>query len=268
MSLTAHITGHFDPMELIDFKLLLLVAVIFIPIEQLFALRTDQKFFRKDLINDLIYLIFNGIPIVLIVAIIVGSTRSGISSLIPASIPETIQSLPLWLQAIGAIVVADIGFYLAHRTFHAVPFLWKFHMIHHSIEELDWIAAHRVHPIDQGLTKAASLIPIFALGFSGEAIAIYAFVYQWQSVLIHSNTRLRVGPLKWVLASPQFHHWHHANEEQAFDKNFAGQLPILDIIGGTLFMPKTQMPKRYGTDGAPRNLYHEQLLFPFLRNKN
>ena len=251
-------------MQLIDFKLLLILAIIFIPLERLFALHEDQKFLRKNLLNDLIYLILNSIPILLIVVILVGASMEGLALIIPESIGIAVRSQPIWLQGIEAVFIADLGFYCAHRTFHAVPFLWRFHMVHHSIEEMDWIAAHRVHPVDQAITKSFSIIPLLALGFSDAAIAIYAVLYQWQSVLIHSNVRLRVGPLKWVLASPQFHHWHHANEERAFDKNFAGQLPILDILFGTLFLPKTEMPRKYGTDGAPENLYHKQLIFPFL----
>jgi sterol desaturase/sphingolipid hydroxylase (fatty acid hydroxylase superfamily) len=126
---------------------------------------------------------------------------------------------------------------------------------------MDWLAAHRVHPVDQILTKAASLLPVFALGFSEAAIAIFAFTYQWQSVLIHANLKLDFGPLKWLVASPQFHHWHHANEKAAFDKNFAGQLPFLDALCGTLFMPE-RMPSKYGIDYPVPALYHEQLTYP------
>ena len=160
-------------------------------------------------------------------------------------------------------MLADTGFYLAHRAFHAVPFLWRFHSIHHSIEEMDWLAAHRVHPVDQILTKSASFLPVFALDFSSTAILIFTLVYQWQSLFIHSNTRIKVGPLKWLLASPQFHHWHHANEREAWDKNFAGQLPLLDMLGGTLFMPD-RMPQKYGTDDPVPPLYHQQLAYPFV----
>lgn len=160
-------------------------------------------------------------------------------------------------------MLADTGFYLAHRAFHAVPFLWRFHSIHHSIEEMDWLAAHRVHPVDQILTKSASFVPVFALDFSSTAILIFTLIYQWQSLFIHSNTRIKVGPLKWLPASPQFHHWHHANEREAWDKNFAGQLPLLDMLGGTLFMPY-RMPQKYGTDDPVPPLYHQQLAYPFV----
>ena len=132
---------------------------------------------------------------------------------------------------------------------------------------MDWLAAHRVHPVDQILTKTASLLPLFVLGFADSAIAIWAVAYQWQSLLVHSNTRLGLGPLRWLLATPQFHHWHHANEPQAFNKNFAGQLPFLDAMFGTLHLPGKAMPQRYGTSDPVPPLYHEQLLYPFRRGE-
>ncbi|HSF91885.1 MAG TPA: sterol desaturase family protein, partial [Paracoccaceae bacterium] len=160
---------------------------------------------------------------------------------------------------------ADLGFYAAHRTFHAVPFLWRFHSVHHSIEQMDWLAAHRVHPVDQIITATASLLPLYLLGFPTLPIAVYAVIYQWQSLLIHSNVRINFGPLKWLLASPQFHHWHHANQKEAYDKNFSAQLPFIDAILGTMYLPKDEAhPEKYGTDDPVPPLYHQQLIYPLL----
>lgn len=248
--------------DFIDFKAVLIIALIFIPLEQLLPLHREQALTRRQWLNDVFYFLFNGIVIKFGLILVVGTAMLLIERFIPQGLTAAVRSQPVWLQAIEAVLIADIGFYLAHRTFHAVPFLWRFHAIHHSIEEMDWLAAHRVHPVDQILTKSASFLPLFALGFSGEAILIYILIYQWQSVFIHSNTRIRFGPLKWLFASPQFHHWHHANDRQAYDKNFAGQLPFLDLIGGTLYMPD-RMPARYGVDEPVPQVYHRQLAYPF-----
>lgn len=252
--------------EMIDLKAILIVALIFIPLERLFPHHHEQKTLRSHWLNDIFYLFFNGIFIKLGLLALVGIMMIGISLIIPVGVGEAVRAQPVWLQAIEVIILADIGFYLAHRAFHAIPFLWRFHAVHHSIEEMDWLAAHRVHPVDQILTKSASYLPIFALGFSPAALAIYAVIYQWQSLLIHSNTRIGFGPFKWVFASPKFHHWHHANERQAYDKNFAGQLTFLDAIGGTLYMPD-RMPAKYGTDDPVPSVYHEQLIYPFTASK-
>ena len=71
--------------------------------------------------------------------------------------------------------------------------------------------------------------------------------------------------MKWLVAAPQFHHWHHANEREAWDKNFAGQLPLLDMLGGTLFM-SGRMPQKYGTDDPVPSLCHQKLAYPFVGN--
>jgi hypothetical protein len=124
--------------------------------------------------------------------------------IVPASFQAMVGGLPYWVQIPAVIVRSDLGFYWTHRMFHAVPWLWRFHSIHRSIEELDWLAAAWVHPVDQILTKGVSLIPVFALGFSEWAIGVYAVLYQWQSVLIHSNVRMGFGPLRFLFVSPEF----------------------------------------------------------------
>ena len=247
-------------LQLMDLKAILIMALIFIPLERLLPLRRGQRILRKHWLNDVVYLFFNGILISAGVVILVVASMAVIRPLIP-DLNAVVRSQPLWLQALEVVLLADIGFYLAHRAFHTVPLLWKFHAIHHSIEEMDWLAAHRVHPIDQIFTMTSSLLPAYALGFSAEAMAVYAIIYQGQSLLIHSNVRIGFGPLSLVLASPRFHHWHHANERAAHNKNFAGQLPFLDAIAGTLHMPR-RMPKAYGGDDPVPPLYHQQLAYP------
>ncbi|WP_192259013.1 sterol desaturase family protein [Mesorhizobium caraganae] len=251
--------------DLVDLKAVLVIALIFIPLERLLPLHAEQSSTRRHWLNDVVYLLFNGIIIKIGLLIVIGTAMLVLHQFVPAGLTQAVQSQPVWLQAVEVLVLADTGFYLAHRAFHAVPFLWRFHSIHHSIEEMDWLAAHRVHPVDQVLTKSASFVPVFALDFSSTAILIFTLIYQWQSLFIHSNTRIKVGPLKWLLASPQFHHWHHANEREAWDRNFAGQLPLLDMLGGTLFMPD-RMPQKYGTDDPVPPLYHQQLAYPFVGN--
>ena len=252
--------------ELLALKTILIIALVFVPLERITSLHPEQKILRAHWANDLIYLFLNSILIQLGLLLLTGAAMIGVRLAMPDVVGASVRSQPLWLQAIEVIVIADCGFYAAHRAFHEVPFLWRFHAIHHSIEEMDWLAAHRVHPLDQILTKAASVLPVFALGFSDAAIAIFALSYQCQSLLIHSNTRIGFGPLRWVLASPRFHHWHHANEPEAIDKNFAAQLPFIDALGGTLFLPPQRMPARYGTDDPVPALYHQQMAYPLTRS--
>ncbi|MCB5174486.1 sterol desaturase family protein [Microvirga lenta] len=250
-----------------DLKRLLLLVVVFVPAERLLALRPGQKLFRRGWANDLLYYVANGPIIGLGISIVVLGTIVMAEWLVPESIREAVASQPYWVQTLEVILLADVGFYVAHFAFHKIPWLWRFHAVHHSIEELDWLAAHRVHPVDQIITKGVSLLPIFALGFSGVAIAIFGLIYGWHSILLHANVKIKFGPLRWLIASPEFHHWHHANHREAYDKNFAGQLSILDVVFRTAYMPKGRMPSRYGTDDPVPHHYLSQLIYPFVRRK-
>jgi sterol desaturase/sphingolipid hydroxylase (fatty acid hydroxylase superfamily) len=245
-----------------DYTAIAILACIFIPLERLFPLHREQGTLRRDWMNDVFYLLVNGF--------VVRAGFTALAALIMMAFDATVGSeplswvrhLPLWVQVIAVIVVADIGYYTAHRLSHAVPFLWQFHAVHHSIEEMDWLAAHRVHPVDQIFTNMVSMLPIYFLGFSLQSVLIYAAIYQAHSLLVHANVRMNFGPLKWLIASPEYHHWHHANEPEAYDRNFAAQLSIIDVIAGTLFMPK-RPPAAYGINEPMPRFYPMQLVHPF-----
>lgn len=251
-------------MSLSFIQQLALAALIFVPLERLCGVDRNRKFLREGLLLDLTHLIATGAIITVGLALVLLLSIVQLAEVVPSSWRSAIASQPTAVQFVEILLIADLGFYLAHRAFHGIPLLWRFHAVHHSIEQLDWIAAHRVHPVDQIMTRGVSLIPVFAFGFEISAIAAFGIMYHWQSLLIHSNARIPFGPFRWLLASPQFHHWHHANQPEAFDKNFAGQLPLWDVIFGTAFMPAAEMPKRYGTkDPVPKN-YAGQIAYPFL----
>lgn len=248
----------------IDWRGILVAALIFIPFERFYALHDDQPTLRRNWLNDVVFLIFNGIPVKLGIAAVLGVLVAAGRSVMPAGLELQVAALPYVVQVVLVIVLADAGFYFAHRAFHRIPALWRFHAVHHSIEEMDWLAAHRVHPVDQIATMAASLVPAYVLGFDLAAIATYGVIYHWHALLLHSNTRVGFGWLNAIIASPHFHHWHHANERAAWDKNFGAQLTLLDRLFGTYHMPEAS-PGTYGCDlKVPQN-YVAQLVFPVLR---
>lgn len=246
-----------------DYTAVLILACIFIPLERLIPLHPEQRTLRRNWWNDVIYVFVNGFVVRVISTAVIGTLMLAYREFVPLEDTAWVRELPTWVQVIAVIVIADVGYYTAHRTAHAVPFLWRFHSVHHSIEEMDWLATHRVHPLDQLFTNIVSLLPVFCLGFSAGAVGIYLLLYQVQALLIHSNTRVRFGPLKWLVASPEYHHWHHANQREAYDRNFASQLSILDAIGGTLYLPPNATPEKYGLDEKVPQYYHQQLLYPF-----
>lgn len=251
-------------MDPFGFKVILIVFLVFVPLERLFAMYPQQKILRRDWANDVVFLLLNGMLTKLgLLAVIVGIVFVS-SWIVPASFQASVGALPYWLQIPAIIVLADIGFYWCHRMFHAVPWLWRFHSVHHSMEELDWLAASRGHPIDQIITMGVSLVPVFAFGFSEWAIGIYATLHHWQSVLAHSNVRGKFGPLRFLFVSPEFHHWHHSNDREARDRNFAAQLSLLDVLFGSFHLPEGRIPATYGLDRPMPQRYLRQLFYPFV----
>jgi len=251
-------------MDPFGFKVIFIIFLVFVPLERLFAMHPQQKFFRRDWGNDVIFLLLNGLLTKLgLLAVIIGIIFSA-AWIVPAPFQALVGGLPYWVQIPAVIVLADLGFYWTHRMFHAVPWLWRFHSIHHSMEELDWLAASRGHPVDQILTMGVSLVPVLALGFSEWAIGVYAVLHQWQSVLVHSNVRVGFGPLRFLFVSPEFHHWHHSNHRDARDRNFAAQLSFLDALFGSFHLPRGQIPTTYGLDRPMPQRYVRQFLYPFI----
>ncbi|MGX7873544.1 sterol desaturase family protein [Mesorhizobium sp. ORM6] len=253
--------------DLLGLRSLLIGLVIFVPLERLLALRPHQKVLRNGVFTDLLYAVFNGTAVDLLAGTLLAPVIAAMALLIPPSLSAAVSSQATWLQVLEIIVLTDLGVYVAHRAFHAIPALWRFHSIHHSVEEMDWLAAFHSHPVDQMLTKAVALLPVFFLGFSGAAISIYFIIYAGHAMLIHSNVKITFGPLRWLIASPQFHHWHHAGERAAYDKNFAGQLAIIDLLFGTFRVPGSSTPAKYGVDDPIPTNYFGQIGYPFLPRK-
>lgn len=253
-------------MDIFGIKLVLICALIFIPFEYLFAER-PQKIFRKGLAVDLVYVLFNSFIVKVATFTMAASIIGAAAILVPQSITRVVSGQPIWLQVAEIILITDFGVYWAHRAFHQIPALWKFHAIHHGIEELDWLGAFHSHPVDAIVTKAIALTPVYLLGFSEASIGIFWLIHLGHTSLVHSNVRIAFGPLKWLIAGPQFHRWHHANEREAYDKNFAGQLPFLDVMFGTYNATGDKVPEKYGVDDPIPPTYFGQVFYPLVTRR-
>ena len=252
-------------LDWLNYRDFLLFLLIFTPLEHLIPIHEKSRGLRRGWLTDVFHFFLSGIVIRFALTVVIVVAAELGEAAVPGSWSGAVQAMPLWLEVPLAILIMDLGFYLSHRAMHSVPVLWRFHAVHHSSEEMDWLAAYRVHPVDQVIVKGTSLVPIFVLGFSGATFVIATVIYQWQALFIHSNVRVPLGPFRLLVAGPEFHHWHHANEREAYDKNFAGQLPIWDIVFRTLHLPG-RMPTRYGVNDAVPVGYLGQLAYPFLRS--
>lgn len=249
------------PVGLEVFFGLAMFALVFVTIERCFPLRR-QPMFRSGWLTDVGYYV---------AGCFVGHLSDAISLSAMLLIRDAIgldsggavASQPAWLQFLEILLIADFLAYWFHRSIHQIPWLWRFHQIHHSSAGMDWLANVRLHPVDKVLGDCFQFIPIFCLGFGDAPLLAYTIFLGFQGFLNHSNVRLDYGPLRWIIASPVFHHWHHCDDPKVYDKNFAPHLAIFDWLFGTLHLPADgSLPEKYGLSEPVPQGFWQQMIYP------
>jgi sterol desaturase/sphingolipid hydroxylase (fatty acid hydroxylase superfamily) len=240
---------------------LAILAVIFIPLERLFALH-PRRVLRRGWRTDLVHYLVNGaaLKVGLVVSVVV--VGSALRAFVPAPLRLGVAASPTWVQIVAGFAITTVGGYAGHRAAHEVPLLWRFHRVHHSIRDLDWLAANHLHPLDETFGRSAAVLPLYALGFGRVSLGAFVILITVQAIFIHANVRMNFGPVRWLIATPQFHHWHHAREPRAYNTNYAGEFPILDALFGTLYLPADRWPAQYGIDESEPAGYLRQLAWP------
>lgn len=250
---------------------LVVLSIIFFLIER-FLGKGPAPIMRKGWWTDISYFFFTPL---------VGRTFSVLAILLPAGLliwcgvanAEDLRSRaylgfgplakqPLWLQALEIYLLADFLSYWTHRLFHGGRW-WPFHAVHHSSEELDWLSSVRVHPVNSLVTNFIQVTPLMLLGFNPWVTLSTAPVLTFYAIFLHARVDWDFGPLRYVVATPMFHRWHHSRQREAWDKNFAGLFPFWDLLFGTFYMPRDRVPEDFGiTDSMPNHL-PGQLWQPF-----
>jgi sterol desaturase/sphingolipid hydroxylase (fatty acid hydroxylase superfamily) len=240
-------------------------SLIFIFIEKLFALRKEQPVFRPEWQTDFHHFIVNH----MVVGFVLLATNLMVHKFFGWAAHDGVrgwvQGLPFWLGLPLIVLVADLVQYWTHRAYHEVPLLWRLHAVHHSVKSMDWMAGSRQHILELLITRTLVLAPIYVLGFSKEVIDAYIVIVGFQAVFNHANVSVRLGPLRYVIVTPNFHHWHHSQDDEAIDKNYAAHFAFLDHLFGTAVQSDREWPAHYGVVGdyVP-NGFWKQFKFPFV----
>ena len=246
---------------------MLLMTQIFSPIEVLWPAYPKQSVFRSEWLTDIVYFLSTHLPIQITTFLILLPAIQLTSLLNLPVVPRMVGHLPWLVQFLLAVVVADLAEYFIHRAFHKVPFMWRFHAIHHSSKSLDWIAGSRSHIVDDVVVRGFILIPMMLL-FPYNMMLAYLFFVNLHATWTHCN----FGPtIKWLepyLIQPRYHHWHHTSQAEAIDRNFAIHFPWIDRIFGTHYLPEDKWPDNYGLDNEkiPAGFWG-QTIYPLSRRK-
>ena len=239
------------------------LAGVFIPLERAFPARAGQKLLRREWHVDACfffgqYLLWMGLA-----AGILGLVRRFFLLRLHDLVLSGFSSQPLWAQVVEVVVAGDVLVYWFHRACHRYDVLWRFHAVHHSTEELDWLAAHREHPLDGFLTQLCQNLPAIVVGLRLDVLGPLAVLRGGWGIFIHSNTRVRLGPLGLLLGAPELHHFHHARVARS-GHNFANLAPWLDVVFRTYLRPTGEETYPLGLDGPWPRGYFAQLARPFL----
>lgn len=243
-------------------------TLIFVVIEKLFPLYRGQAIFRKEWQTDLKHFAVNHFIVGLALLTVNFLLHHMFGWLVSSDFQQAVQHIPLLPQLLLCVLVADLAQYWTHRAYHEVPFLWRFHAVHHSVKTMDWLAGSRQHMLELIFTRVCVLAPLYILGFSEAAMNGYILIVGFQAVFNHANVHLPWGPLKYLIVTPDFHHWHHASDDEAIDRNYAAHYAFIDYLFGTAVKSTKKFPQRYGVVGdyMPDGFVRQQL-FPFRGNK-
>lgn len=242
-------------------------TLVFILIEKMFPIYRGQPVFRLGWQTDFSHFVFNHFIVGLILLIVNFAVHRLFQWALYPALQSAIQALPFVVELFLIILVADFVQYWTHRAYHEVPFLWRFHSVHHSAKYMDWMAGSRQHVFELIVTRVAVLGVIYVAGFSKEVMDFYIIVVGFQAVFNHANVSLPWGPLKYLLVTPDFHHWHHSSDREALDRNYAAHFAFLDYLFGTAVKSDRRFPDKYGVlgDYMPEG-FAKQQLFPFSKN--
>ena len=268
---TAVISGRAPLFFGLDFFVLnvLFTGFLFIPLERFFALKTEQHIFREEWREDLFYYLVSSLMVQVLTFLTFIPAKSILLLLPLTHLRAQVGALPFVVQFAAIMLLTDFVQYWVHRAFHRVPWLWKFHSVHHSARSMDWMAGARMHFLEIMALRSTTVIPMYILGFSTAAMNTYIFIVYLYSTFVHANLSWRFPVIEKLLVTPRFHHWHHGIEKEAVDVNFSIHFPMLDRLFGTYHFPKDQWPSGYGLPShpVPRG-YFSQLKYPFQRKKN
>ena len=201
--------------------------------------RESWKPRRSEVGNDLLFLIAVQVALPFLLAVWVVSALArylaahgiAVNALWP-------HHLPVWLQVVLMLLVADFGRYWLHRGFHKFGVMWRFHAVHHSPHRLYWLNVGRFHPIEKAVQYVFDALPFALVGVSGEVLSGYFVFYAVNGFYQHSNCLVWLGPLNYVIAGPELHRWHHSMLVRESDRNFGNNLIVWDLLFGTRFLPQ------------------------------
>lgn len=233
---------------------------VIIALERRFPYDRGQALFRKGFFNDFVlYSLAQSLVLGFLINAFIHWVDDASGLLARARV---LRDWPLWSQLLFFFVVHDFYIYWAHRAQHRFAILWRTHEAHHSVENVDWLAGSRSHPIEIIVHQTVEFLPILLLTGNGDLALMKSTIDAVWGMYIHSNIDVKTGPLQILINGPEMHRWHHSKEYVGYGSNYGTKLAIWDYLFGTVHRPATK-PPGYGLDEPYPTNYFKQVAFAF-----
>lgn len=229
--------------------------------------RGDWRPPAGDVRTDALFLVIVqvALPYLLAITVVIGLARG----LLAAGLTIDIfwpHNLPIAAQVVIMLLAADFMRYWLHRAFHRYPFMWRLHAVHHSPPQLYTINVGRFHPVEKSIQYAFDTLPFALVAVAPEVLAAYFVFYALNGFFQHSNCRVYLGPLNYIVAGPELHRWHHSRRAREMNSNFGNNLIVWDALFRTRFLPADRDVEEIGIRNRryPRGFF-VQMRSPFVR---
>ncbi len=260
------------------FYWLIAISLFVWVLEMLFPWRKEQAIFRQDFFVDAFYMFFNFFLFGLIGYNAISNVGVelfndflglfGVTNLVALNV----AAWPIWGQFLLMFIVRDFIQWNVHRLLHKYPWMWEFHKVHHSVEEMGFAAHLRYHWMETVIYRFFEYLPLAMIGFG---LTDFFWLHLFTIAIghfNHANIYLPIGPLKYIFNTPQMHLWHHAEElpdTHPNGINYGISLSIWDYLFGTAVFPKSESHIKLGFPELaqfPKTLW-EQLKYPFFKKQ-
>jgi sterol desaturase/sphingolipid hydroxylase (fatty acid hydroxylase superfamily) len=249
------------------------ISLVFWWLEILFPWRTEQGTIRKDFWLDSFYMLFNMFLFGLVGFAAVSNVVStafndvifqifGIQNLVAIQV----NSLPSWVQLLILFIAKDFIQWNVHRLLHRIDWLWTFHKVHHSVEEMGFAAHLRFHWVESIVYRTLEYLPLSMIGYGiQDFIIVHLFTLAWGH-FNHANINVPLGWFKYIFNSPQMHIWHHAQHiPNRYGVNFGLTLSVWDYLFGTAYTPRDGRDTPLGFEALEHfpKTFWQQIFYPF-----
>ncbi|MGM0945427.1 MAG: sterol desaturase family protein [Bacteroidota bacterium] len=254
------------------------LSVVVFALEVIVPWRKSQPIFRKDFWLDVFYMFFNFFLFSLILYNALSNVFVelfndflgvfGITNVVAIQI----NSWPIWGQFLLMFILADFIQWNVHRMLHRVPWLWEFHKVHHSVEQMGFAAHLRYHWMETIVYKSVQYLPLAMIGFGLDDFFILHIFTIAIGHLNHANLKITYGPLKYILNNPIMHTWHHVKNlpsDKRHGVNYGITLSLWDYLFGTAYIPHDGENEPLGFDKVEEfpQTFWSQITYPWLKKK-